>query len=51
MPRFESRRHWEIILLASKMIETVCLNPWEMNPLKRIWKIARETSYDRICLQ
>jgi hypothetical protein len=51
MKRFESTRHWEITLLATKMLELVCLNPWETNPLNRIWKIVRETDYSRICLQ
>lgn len=48
--KLESTKHWEIILLASKMIETVCLNPWQADPLKRIWKIAREVDYSRIVL-
>lgn len=51
MNQFESRKHWEIILLATKMIETVLYNPWEPDPLKRIWKIAREVGYEQICLQ
>ena len=49
--KFESKCHWEITLLATKMLEMACLNPWESNPLKRIWKIVRETDYNRICLQ
>lgn len=51
MKIFESKRHWEIQLFATKMLELVCLNPWEKNPLKKEWKIARETDYSRICLQ
>jgi hypothetical protein len=48
---FESKLHREISLFATKMLEIVCLNPWEKNPLLRVWKIAQEVDYKRICLQ
>lgn len=48
---FNSKLHWEIKLFATKMLEIVCINPWETNPLLRVWKIVRETDYNRICLQ
>jgi hypothetical protein len=48
---FESKLHHEISLFATKMLEIVCLNPWEENPLLRVWKIAQEVDYKRICLQ
>jgi hypothetical protein len=33
------------------MLELVCINPWEVNPLLRVWKISRETDYSRITIQ
>jgi hypothetical protein len=48
---FNSRLHHEIVLFATKMMEVVCINPWEKNPLLRVWKIAQETDYSRICIQ
>lgn len=48
---FQSKLHIEIKLFANKVIEVVCINPWEQNPLRRVWKISRETDYSRICLQ
>jgi hypothetical protein len=48
---FESKLHHEISLFATKMLEIVCLNPWEKNPLLRVWKIAQEVDSKRICLQ
>jgi hypothetical protein len=48
---FESKLHTELVLLATKVLEMVCVNPHEKNPLKRIWRISREIDYSRICLQ
>lgn len=48
---FTSTLHREISLFATKMIEIVCVNPWQPDPLKRVWKIAREVDYSRIVLQ
>jgi hypothetical protein len=46
---FESKIHREISLFATKMMEIVCINPWEKDPLKRVWKIAREVDYRYVC--
>jgi hypothetical protein len=48
---FVSKLHWEIQLWATKVVEMVCINPWEPDPLKRKWFISRETDYQRITLQ
>lgn len=48
---FVSKLHHEISLFATKMLELVCINPWEANPLLRVWKISRETDYSRITIQ
>lgn len=49
--QFQSKLHREITLFATKVMEVVCINPWEQNPLLRVWKISREVDYSRICLQ
>jgi hypothetical protein len=48
---FESKLHTELVLLATKVLEMVCVNPWEKNPMRRQWRIAREIDYSRICIQ
>lgn len=48
---FTSKLHREISLFATKMLEIVCINPWETDPLKRVWKICRDIDYSRICIQ
>jgi hypothetical protein len=50
MVTFESKLHREIILFATKILEVVCTNPWEPNPLLRIWLIVREVDYKQIVL-
>jgi hypothetical protein len=47
----DSKRHWVVKRFASKMIELVLLNPEQKDPLRRVWKVSRETDYDWICLQ
>lgn len=48
---FESKRYWQILLLANCIMEIVCLNPWEPDPLLREWKISRYVNYNDVCLQ
>jgi hypothetical protein len=48
---FESKLHHEISLFATKMLEIVCLNPWQQNPMLRVWKITREIDYSKITIQ
>lgn len=49
--KFESTRHTEMREFATKTLEVVCFNPWEQNPLLRIWKIVREIDHRSIVLQ
>lgn len=48
---FVSKRHIEMREFATKILEVTCFNPWEPNPLLRIWKITQEIDYRRIVLQ